>query len=61
MLFLLANLVFAALPSWQDVRIAVRSPIGWLLLGGVLTWGWLHFTRPKAAPTMSTRARAPRG
>lgn len=34
--FLLANLVFAAVPSWQDLRIAARSPIGWLLLAGVL-------------------------
>jgi hypothetical protein len=60
-LFLLANLVFAALPSRQDVRIAARSPIGWLLLAGALVWGWLHFTRPGPAPTMPTRALTPRG
>ena len=61
MLFLLANLVFAALPSWQDVRIAARSPIGWLLLAGALVWGWLHFTQPTPAPSAPTRTRGPRG
>ncbi len=49
MVFLLANLVFAAIPSWQDVRIAARSPLGWLLLGGVLVAGWLRFVGPDAA------------
>lgn len=44
--FLLANLLFAALPSWQDLRIAARSPVGWLLLGGALAWGWMRFVRP---------------
>lgn len=38
--FLLANLVFAALPSWQDLKIAARSPVGWLLLGAALVFGW---------------------
>jgi hypothetical protein len=62
LLFLLGNLVFAALPSWQDVHIAARSPIGWLLLAGALAWGWLRFTKaPPAAPSAPTRARAPRG
>ncbi len=37
--FLLANLVFGALPSWQDLRIAARSPLGWLALGAGLAWG----------------------
>lgn len=60
-LFLLANLVFAALPSWQDVRIAVRSPVGWLLLAGALVWGWLHFTQSTPALALPTRARTPRG
>jgi len=46
MVFLLANLVFAALPSWQDVRIAARSPVGWLLLAGGLAWGWMRMTAP---------------
>ena len=51
--FLLANLVFGAMPSWQDLRIAARSPIGWLLLAGALVWGWLRFGQPDtiAAPT----------
>ena len=38
--YLIANLVYAALPSWQDCRIAARSPIGWLLLAAGLIWGW---------------------
>lgn len=38
--FLLANLVFAALPSWQDLKIAARSPVGWVLLGAALVVGW---------------------
>lgn len=38
--FLLGNLVFAALPSWQDLRIAARSPVGWLLLAGGAAWLW---------------------
>lgn len=47
MVFLLANLVFGAIPSWQDLRIAARSPIGWLLLAGLLLWGWLRQESPK--------------
>jgi hypothetical protein len=39
MVFFLANLVFGAIPSWQDLRITARSPIGWLLLAGGLAWG----------------------
>lgn len=38
MVYLLANLVFGSVPSWQDVRIAARSPIGWLLLAAGLAW-----------------------
>jgi hypothetical protein len=38
--YLIANLVYAALPSWQDCRIAARSPIGWLLLAAGLALGW---------------------
>jgi len=45
MVFLLANLVFGAMPSWQDLRIAARSPIGWLLLAGALTWGWVKIAK----------------
>lgn len=38
--YLLATLVFGAIPSWQDLRVAGRSPFGWLLLGiaGILIW-----------------------
>jgi len=57
MVFLLANLVFAAVPSWQDFRIAARSPIGWLLLAGALVWGWLRFVQPEAAKVRPPRAR----
>lgn len=60
--FLLANLLFAAMPSWQDLRIAARSPIGWLLLAGVLVWGWLRFAKrdpsgpvARARPVLSSR------
>jgi len=49
MVFLLANLLFAALPSWQDLRIAARSPIGWLLLAGGLAWGWRKVAQPAPA------------
>ena len=45
--FGLANLLFGALPSWQDLRMAARSPIGWLLLAGALGYGWMRFTRPQ--------------
>lgn len=42
-LYLAANLVQASLPSRQDLRVAARSPIGWLLLGAAAAWGWVHF------------------
>jgi hypothetical protein len=55
-IYLIANLVYAALPSWQDCKLAARSPIGWLLLAAGLAWGW-HCCRqpavnvqPAAAP-----------
>jgi hypothetical protein len=44
-MYVLANLLFGAVPSWQDLRIAARSPIGWLLLAGALVWGWMRFIR----------------
>jgi hypothetical protein len=47
-MYFLASLIFGALPSGPDLRIAARSPIGWLLLGGLLVWGWMRFTRPRA-------------
>jgi hypothetical protein len=46
--FLLANLLFGAVPSWQDLRIAARSPIGWLLLAGVLAYAWTRLAKPSA-------------
>lgn len=51
--FLLANLLFASVPSWQDLRIAARSPIGWLLLAGGLAWAWLRVTRSDRPPISS--------
>lgn len=47
MAFLIANLIFGAVPSWQDLRIAARSPVGWLLLVLGLAWAWHRF-RPLA-------------
>ena len=44
-MFLIANLLFGAVPSWADLRIAARSPIGWLLLAGFLVWGWMRFMK----------------
>lgn len=37
-IFLIANLMFASIPSWQDLRMAARSPLGWAMLVGVLAW-----------------------
>ena len=48
-IYLIANLVYACVPSWQDCRIAARSPIGWLLLAAGLAWGW-HAWRGGAEP-----------
>jgi hypothetical protein len=53
--FFLANLLFGAVPSWQDLRIAARSPIGWLLLGGALLYGWMRYLSP---PPTATRVSA---
>ena len=64
-MFLLANLLFAALPSWQDLKIAARSPVGWLLLGAVLVAGWVKVRQPEsaspsqAAPSTTRSRRAP--
>ncbi|BDU76924.1 hypothetical protein [Mesoterricola sediminis] len=46
-IFAIANLVYASVPSWQDLRIAARSPIGWLLLAGGLAWGWHTLRQPR--------------
>lgn len=51
MVFLLANLLFGALPSGQDLRIAARSPIGWLLLAAGLGWGGWRLQRRGALLT----------
>ena len=48
-LYLIANLVYASLPSWQDLRIAVRSPIGWLLLASGAIYGWYRFQATPSA------------
>ena len=55
LVFLLANLVFAAVPSGQDLRIAGRSPLGWLLLAGMLGWGWhrLAMSSPRTVQAVS--------
>ena len=45
LLYVLANLLFGSMPSWQDLRIAAKSPIGWLLLAGLLAWGWVRYSR----------------
>jgi hypothetical protein len=58
--FLLANLVFAAMPSWQDLRMAARSPVGWLLLGGALTWAWMRFLPPAPPSTPPAPGQAGR-
>lgn len=46
--YLIANLVYAALPSWMDAKAAARSPIGWLLLAGGLGWGYHALQQPVA-------------
>lgn len=56
--YLIANLVYAALPSWQDCRIAARSPIGWLLLAGGLWWGWHRMRAPAPRPAPAVPAAA---
>ncbi len=45
MAFLLANLIFGALPSGPDLRIAARSPVGWLLLAAGIAWAVLRLSR----------------
>jgi hypothetical protein len=58
--FLLANLVFGAVPSWQDLRIAARSPIGWLLLAAACGWGWARFSPAGTRPAVPARPAAVR-
>jgi hypothetical protein len=60
--YLLANLLFGAMPSWQDLRIAARSPIGWLLLAGALGWGWMRFVQPSnTTPVAPAKSGVRRG
>ena len=40
MVYLIANLIYACVPSWVDVKAAAKSPVGWLLLAGGLAWGY---------------------
>jgi hypothetical protein len=54
--FFLANLIFGAVPSWQDLRIAARSPIGWLLLAGALAYGWVEGRQPGHPPPRGTNS-----
>jgi hypothetical protein len=49
-LYLIANLVYAALPSWLDLKVAARSPVGWLLLAAAAAYGWHRFRTPPADP-----------
>jgi hypothetical protein len=56
--YLIANLVYAALPSWQDCKQAARSPIGWLLLAGGIAWGW-HWYQQRGSAIIPPRAAVP--
>ncbi len=51
--FLVANLLIAALPSGQDLRIAARSPLGWVMLAAALGWGWVRFRAGASRPPQS--------
>ena len=46
-LYLIANLIYASLPSCQDFKIAARSPIGWLLLLATAALSWYRFHSPR--------------
>jgi hypothetical protein len=68
--YLVVNLVMACMPSGQDLKVAARSPIGWILLAGLLAWVgwcWVHrgkgpFFRLPRFPSLSTTSsgRTPR-
>ena len=61
MVFLLASLVFGAIPSVQDLRIAGRWPLGWFLLAGGLFWVWWSYShRPHRRPAASSAAKSAR-
>ena len=57
MVFLLANLVFGSMPSRQDVRIAAKSSIGWLLLAGGLAWAGLEMRDSLSTSRHSAHAK----
>ncbi len=57
MVFLLANIVFGSLPSGQDLRIAARSPIGWVLLAASLAWGGWRLSVQSRAEVKNTNRR----
>lgn len=59
-LYGIANLVYAALPSWQDLKIAARSPVGWFLLAGAGAWAWHHLRAVEPAITSSHQLQVPR-
>ena len=54
--YLIANLVYASLPSWTDFKVAARSPVGWLLLAGALAWAYGAY-RPLAPQPGASNAR----
>lgn len=54
--FLIANLVFGALPSWQDLRVAARSPVGWTLLAAGGVWAWFWIQTPRAPSVLGALA-----
>lgn len=43
LLFLVANLAYGALPSSQDIKVSAKSPVGWVILGVLLTYGWMQW------------------
>ena len=56
--YLIANLIYASLPSGQDLKLAARSPIGWLLLAAGLAWGWHVLDKgAPVAPATSSPSR----
>lgn len=57
--FLIANFIYAALPSWQDLRVAARSPIGWLLLAGLLVWGGVKVHQGGTPPAPQVQGTNP--
>ena len=60
-IYLIANLVYAAWPSWQDCKLAARSPIGWLLLAAGLAWGWHWYQSQATVSAPRVAGLSPRG